>query len=356
MTCVPKECGLSQQPLVSVIILNYNGLKFLPGCLESLARSNYQPIEVAVVDNCSNDGSLEYLRRHHPSVQLFPLDHNLGYSGAYNAVLDRTTGKYAVLLNFDVEVEPAWLDQAIALLEAEPTLAAVQPKLKSFQNREMLEYSGGSGGFIDRYGYPFVRGRVFDTVERDEHQYDDVIPIHWATGAALIIRRDAYYDVGGLDSDFFLHMEELDLCWRLWLAGWTVKVAPRGVVYHWAGAALSAERYHKMYYNHRNSLVMMLKNLGAPGLWRNLTVRWMLDWVTVVASPVKREPKRSLAVLAAHFYVLRNLRNVFRKRRAVQRLRKVADHDLQHVIFPHSVIWRYYFHNQKLCSQLLNRW
>jgi GT2 family glycosyltransferase len=331
-------------------------LKFLPGCLDSLSRTNYNPIEVAVVDNASADGSLDYLRRHHPAVRLFPLDQNLGYSGAYNAVIDQVAGKYLVLLNFDVEVEPNWLDQAIELLEADPLLAAVQPKLKAFQRRDMLEYSGGCGGFIDRYGYPFVRGRVFDTIERDEAQYDDVIPIHWATGAAFVVRREAYKAVGGLDSDFFLHMEELDLCWRFWLAGWRVSVAPRGVVYHWAGAALSAERYHKMYFNHRNSLVMMIKNLGTAGLWRNLTVRWLLDWVTVLVSPLKREPKRSLAVLAAHGYVLWHLSRLLRKRARTQQLRRVSDRELRHVIFPHSVLWRYHVQNQKLCSQLLNKW
>ena len=344
----------SDLPLVSVIILNYNGLHFLPRCLETLRRTSHKPIELIVVDNCSSDGSVAYLRDHHPDVHLHLTTSNLGYSGAYNAAIPDAKGELIVLLNFDVEVEPDWLDQAVQIFEENAQVAAVQPKLRSLQKRTFFEYSGGSGGFIDRYGYPLVRGRVFDSVEEDRGQYDSVVPIHWASGAACVIRKSAYSTAGGLDSDFFLHMEELDLCWRFWLLGYEVTVAPRGIVYHYAGAALSAERYHKMYYNHRNGLVMLLKNYSAASLFKYLPVRWLLDWVTVFVSPLKREPKRSAAVLAAHVFVLFHLNSILRKRRVVQRMRKKRDRELAHVILPFSVVRRYYLSKQRTYSQLVS--
>jgi len=305
------------------------------------------------VDNNSTDDSLEYLRDTHPNVKVLPFTENLGYAGAYNAAIGKVSGKYLVLLNFDVEVEAGWLNQAIEVLEAEPQVAAVQPKLKQYQNHELFEYSGGSGGFIDAYGFPFVRGRVFDHVEVDRGQYEDVIPIFWATGAALIFRRSAFEQAGGLDADFFMHMEELDLCWRCWLTGWEIKVTPGGVVYHYAGAALSADSFRKMYFNHRNSLVMMMKNYSAAGLLRRLPVRILLDWITILTSPLRGEARRSRAVLAAHGYCLWHLPRILRKRRRVQRMRTRRDSDLSHVILPISIVWRYYLKQQKVFSDLM---
>lgn len=340
-------------PVVSVIILNYNGLKFLPRCLESLRKTTYSPLEIVVVDNDSTDSSLEYLREHHPDVKLIPIKENLGYSGAYNYAVPLVDCKYCVLLNFDVEVEPNWLNQAIELLEADDSLAAAQPKLKAYQNHAKFEYSGGSGGFIDSFGFPFVRGRLFDVVEEDAGQYEDVVPIFWATGAAFIVRKSAFEEVGGLDQDFFMHMEELDLCWRFWLTGRKLKVAPQGIVYHYAGAALSAESYFKMYLNHRNSLAMMLKNYSCSNLLKRMPIRLFLDWITILLSPLRRESKRSRAVLAAHWYILTHLSAIHRKRRQVQRMRTVADKDLKHVIMPFCLVWRFYLKKQKVFSDLV---
>lgn len=341
----------SAHPKVTVIILNYNGLRFLPRCLETLHQTNYTPLDIVVVDNNSSDQSLSFLRKDYPDVKIISFKDNLGYAGAYNESIAQIDSKYVVLLNFDVEVEPEWLTQAIDLLETQPTLAAVQPKLRSLQNRKLFEYSGGSGGFIDRYGYPFVRGRIFDTLEEDHGAYADIVPIFWATGAAFITRRSAFLEAGGLDHDFFLHMEELDLCWRFWLLGYEVKVAPQGVVYHYAGAALSADRYYKMYFNHRNSLAMLIKNYSLKSLWRCLPVRWILDLITLFTSLVK-QPKRAGAIIAAHTYILVHLPALWRKRRRVQRMRKINDRDLQHIIFPYSIVWRYFIKQQKTFRQL----
>jgi len=308
------------------------------------------------VDNNSRDGSLEYLRDHYPETKLIEIKANLGYSGAYNLAIPQTTGEFIVLLNFDVEVEPDWLDQAANLLIEQPRLAAAQPKLRSLQKQESFEYSGGSGGFIDRYGYPFVRGRVFDVLERDSGQYDDTRAVFWASGAAFVTRRSAYEDAGGLDDDFFLHMEELDLCWRYWLRGWEVRAAPQGIVYHYAGAALSAERYRKMYYNHRNGLVMLLKNYGIASLIRILPIRFLLDWSAVGKGLLQLQWKRPAAILAAHGYILCHLPRILAKRRRIQRTRRISDRDLKHVIWPHSAVWNYFVKKQRTFSEMTAGW
>jgi GT2 family glycosyltransferase len=305
------------------------------------------------VDNNSTDGSLNYLRECHPEVRIISFSENLGYAKAYNVAMPQISNEYVVLLNFDVEVEPDWLDQAMDLMIANPKLAAVQPKLRSLQRRDYFEYSGGSGGYLDRFGYPFVRGRVFDQTELDNGQYQDVQPIFWASGAAFVTRKSTYLAAGQLDADFFMHMEELDLCWRYWLMGYEVCVAPAGIVYHYAGAALSAVRFKKMYLNHRNSLAMMIKNYSGLNLLWILPVRWALDGLTVLTSLPKKEPKRSLAVLAAYGYFLLHPIHLLAKRRQVQRMRKVPDSALGHVIFPTSIVWRYFVKKQRTYSQLL---
>jgi GT2 family glycosyltransferase len=351
-----EHISQAHRPQVSVIVLNYNGLGFLHRCIETLLQTSYSPLELVVADNDSSDGSLAYLRENFPEVRIIPFSTNLGYSGAYNAAIEQVDSEYVVLLNFDVEVEPDWLDQAMNLMLAEPDLAAVQPKLRALQIRGRFEYAGGSGGYVDRYGYPFLRGRVFDSLEMDHGQYDDVIPIFWATGAALLTRRSAFSKVGGLDTDFFLHMEEIDLCWRYWLTGWKVKVAPQGTVYHWSGAALSAEKFHKMYYNHRNSLVMLIKNYELGKLWGRLPVRILLDGFTVATSLFRGEARRSRAVLAAYWYLFTHLPSLWRKRRRVQRMRTVADRDIEKVILPGCLVWRYFVKKQKTFTQLSAEW
>lgn len=188
---------MTPRPLVSIIILNFNGLRFLPRCLQSLAATEYSPYEIIVADNGSSDGSLAYLREHFPTVKIIEFQDNWGYSGAYNRAIPQADGKYCVLLNFDVEVEPNWLTQAIEMMEDDPLIAAAQPKLKQYQDHTKFEYSGGSGGFLDAYGFPFVRGRLFDQTEPDVGQYDDSCEIFWATGAALIVRKETYLSAGG---------------------------------------------------------------------------------------------------------------------------------------------------------------
>jgi GT2 family glycosyltransferase len=344
---------MPDRPLVSVIVLNHNGLDFIAKCLPTVERTAYSPIEILVADNHSSDGSVEHVRRNHPNVRILALDDNYGYTGAYNRAVPQAKGEILAFLNNDTEVDPNWLDEPIQLLISQPRLAAVQPKLRYLQDRKLFDYSGGSGGYLDAYGYPFVRGRIFDVLEEDHGQYDDVVPILWASGAAFISKRAAFEEAGGLDGDLFMHMEELDLCWRYWLLGWEIKVAPRGVVYHYAGGALPPTAYRKMYLNHRNGIAVMLKNCEAPTLWRYLPRRILLDWITFLISPFRGQVKRSAAVLLGHGFVFFHLRAIWKKHRQTQAARKVSDRDLAHVVLPFCAVWRHFIKRQKTFSQLM---
>ncbi len=346
---IPTQPG----PVVSVIILNYNGLAFLPRCLETLHATRYRPLEIIVADNNSKDGSLDYVRQNFPELRIVAFDTNYGYSGAYNRVVKSASGEILVFLNFDVEVEPDWLDQPLELFTADPRLGACQPKLRGLKDRAQFDYAGASGGFMDCYGYPFARGRVFDVVETDNGQYDSVRDCFWATGACLVVRKSAFLEVGGLDDTFFLHMEEIDLCWRLHLGGWKVLVAPRGVVYHYSGAALSAERYPKIYFNQRNSLMMLVKNYGMARLLPALAGRLLLDVVTILTSPLRGEPKRSVAVIAAYTWILSHLWPLLRKRRQVQRQRSVPDRQALKGVLPKSLVIAYFLKKKRTFQSLV---
>ena len=343
----------NQRPIVSVIILNYNGLAFLPRCLETLRATRYRSLEIIVVDNNSKDGSLDGIHQNFSEVKIIAFDRNWGYSGAYNRAVESASGDILVLLNFDVEVEPDWLEQPLELFAADPRLGACQPKLRGLKQRTHFEYAGACGGFMDRYGYPFARGRIFDVLEEDNGQYDDVRECFWATGASLMVRKSAYLEVGGLDDTFFLHMEEIDLCWRMHLRGWKVCVAPQAIVYHYSGAALSADSYRKIYYNQRNSLMMLIKNYGIGRLLPSFAGRFLLDLVTFVSSPLRGEPKRSVAVVAAYLWILSHLWPLLQKRRQVQRKRVLSDRQALKGVLPKSLVVAYFLRKKRAFKALV---
>ena len=242
---------------VAVVILNWNGAALLRRFLPSVcAHTNDRLADVVVVDNGSDDTSVEILNREFPQVRTLLFPRNYGFAEGYNRALDALDYEYAVLLNSDVEVTPQWIEPLLAFVEAHPDVAACQPKIRALREPEKFEYAGAAGGFIDRYGYPFCRGRLFGTLETDHGQYDDPLDIFWASGAALFVRTAVYRAVGGLDPSFFAHMEEIDLCWRIHLAGHRIAVVPQSVVYHQGGASLDASNPRKTYLNFRNNLLM----------------------------------------------------------------------------------------------------
>ncbi|MFH1009630.1 MAG: glycosyltransferase family 2 protein [bacterium] len=342
-----------QSPPVSVIVLNYNGLTFLPRCIETLRATRHEPLEIIIADNASKDGSLEYLRKNFPEIKTVAFDTNWGYSGAYNRVAASAEGEFLVFLNFDVEVDPDWLGQPLELFEKDARLGACQPKLRALRDRNRFEYAGACGGFLDLYGYPFARGRVFDILEMDTGQYEDARECFWASGAALFVRKSAFLQVGGLDDSFFLHMEEIDFCWRLHLNGWKVCVAPRSIVYHYSGAALSSERFLKIYYNQRNSLMMLLKNYGIGRLLPAFGGRLLFDIVTFFSSPLRREPKRSVAVVAAYLWILSRLWLLLKKRRQVQRQRSLSDREALKSVLPKSLVIAYFLKKKRTFRDLV---
>ena len=292
---------------IAVIILNWNGRalmeEFLPSVIENTRT------EVIVADNGSTDDSVAMLNEKFPSIRVIRFDKNYGFAEGYNKAIAQTDATYTVLLNSDVEVTPNWLDAPVALMEADKTIAAVQPMIRAQKDKKRFEYAGAAGGFLDIYGYPYCRGRIMTVVEEDHGQYDTLTDILWATGACLFIRTEVYKKEGGLDANFFAHQEEIDMCWRLRSRGYRIVCTPQSVVYHVGGATLKAESPQKTFLNFRNNLLMLYKNLPEKELRRVFRVRFWLDLIAAVKFFITVNPKNAYAVYQA--------RSDFKRRRRV---------------------------------------
>ena len=286
---------------VAVIILNWNGEKLLRKFLPAVVENNDSNIsELIVADNGSTDGSIALLEREFPSVKILKFDENYGFAEGYNRALRLVDNKYVVLLNSDVATTPGWDTELFDFMESQPDVAACQPKILSYEKPGSFEYAGASGGFIDRNGYPYCRGRIFSTCETDEGQYDDPLEIMWASGAALMVRRDIYLQCGGLDPRFFAHMEEIDLCWRMKLKGYRIFAVPSASVYHLGGGSLPAENPRKTYLNFRNNLLMLHKNLPDSCRRSFLFKRRLLDTVAWAKYMATFDFPNASAIIKAH--------------------------------------------------------
>ena len=287
-------------PLVSIVILNWNGRPFLQQFLSSVQAGTWPNKEIVVIDNASTDDSIQFLQESFPSVKIIRHAANFGYAKGYNEGLKQLQADYFVLLNSDVEVIPGWIEPVIQLMESDKQIAICQPKLLQFAHREYFEYAGAAGGWLDHLGYPFARGRVFDVCEKDEGQYDRAGPIFWASGAAMFVKASVYNELGGLDEYFFAHQEEIDLCWRAQLAGYKVYACPASVVYHVGGGTLPKGNAQKVYLNFRNNLVMMAKNMRTwEAVWK-ISLRFVLDAISAVKSLLSGEGTYFTAVVRAH--------------------------------------------------------
>lgn len=264
---------------IAIVILNWNGAHMLRRYLPSVIAHSTSEADIYVADNASSDDSLELLRRDFPSCKIIELDRNYGFAEGYNRALAQVEAEFFLLLNSDIEVTEKWLTPLLSYMDEHSEVAACQPKLRSMAEREMFEYAGASGGFLDRYGYPYCRGRLMDSVEKDDGQYDAPLRVLWATGAALLIRAQDYREAGGLDGRFFAHQEEIDLCWRLGLRGRGVACVPQSMVFHVGGGTLPKANPMKTFLNFRNSLTMLYKNLPANELAHVMRVRWWLDYM-----------------------------------------------------------------------------
>lgn len=334
---------------VSIVILNWNGADMLRQFLPSVVRSvsGLSGVEVCVADNGSTDSSVEVVRNEFPEVRLIEMKENSGFADGYNKALRQVQAEYAVLLNSDVEVTPGWLAPLTEFMDAHPEVAACQPKLLSFRQRGCFEYAGAAGGYIDRYGYPFCRGRIFGEVEADHGQYDTVSPVFWATGAALFIRLADYWEAGGLDGRFFAHMEEIDLCWRLQLLGREIVCVPQSVVYHVGGATLKKENPRKTYLNFRNNLLMLYKNLPDHELRSVMRMRWLLDGVAWLVFLLKADVANARAVRQAR-KDFRRMCSDFAADRVLIRKRAVAT--VLSGQWQFSLLWQFYVNRRKRFS------
>jgi hypothetical protein len=299
---------------VAVVILNYNGRhhlqQFLPSVIQHSGRA-----EVIIADNDSTDGSKEFLEKSFPDIRIIHFDKNHGFAGGYNKALRQVATDYYILLNSDVEVTDNWVDPLISFLENHPDYAACQPKIRDYHQRHYFEYAGASGGFLDRLGYPFCRGRVFDHVEKDKGQYDNVTDIFWASGACMVIRSKAFHEQNGFDVDFFAHMEEIDLAWRMQNTGSKIAVVPNSVVYHVGGGTLSKQSAFKTYLNFRNGMDLLLKNLPTNELFWKIPFRFILDWVAAFRFIFQSDAKHSRAILRAHWHSIKSIKRTLKKRK-----------------------------------------
>jgi GT2 family glycosyltransferase len=289
------------EPKTSVVILNWNGAQFLKRFLPGILKhTNPQLAKIIVADNGSTDNSLEILHHNFPQVEILTFTQNYGFAEGYNQAISKINSKYILLLNSDIEVSPNWIEPLVDCMDHNDKIAACVPKLRSIDQPENFEYAGAAGGYLDRYGYAFCRGRIFDNLETDNGQYNDARPVFWGTGAALLVRREFFIEAGGLDGRFFAHMEEIDLCWRFWRLGYGVWVVPDSVVYHLGGGTLPQGNPRKTYLNYRNSLLMLLKNLSYTELLWILPFRMILDGVSAIKSLADRNVKDFIAIFKAH--------------------------------------------------------
>ena len=271
-----------ETPKVAVVILNYNGKHWLEKFLENVVQKSKNYADIYVADNASTDQSTQYVKTHFPQVKLVENALNEGYAGGYNQALQHICADYYILLNSDVEVTENWINPIIKLMQSDSSIAACQPKVKQYNNKNYFEYAGANGGFLDKYGYAFCRGRVFDQLEEDKGQYDQVMEIFWASGACLFLRASAFYEVGGFDWDFFAHMEEIDLCWKMKHKGYKIMSVPNSTVYHVGGGTLNSTNSFKTYLNYRNNLLMLYKNLPAHNRFRILFTRMFMDGLSSI--------------------------------------------------------------------------
>lgn len=341
--------GNKTTPIVAIVILNWNGKGFLQKFLPSVLASTYPNKKIIVADNASTDDSLQFLQQYFPEIEIIKNTTNEGFAKGYNTALKQVDADYYVLLNSDVEVTPNWIEPIIELMQSDDSIAACQPKLLAYDNKNMFEYAGASGGWVDFLGYPFMRGRVFDTCEIDEGQYNTAQQCFWASGAALFVRTSIYNDLKGLDEYFFAHQEEIDFCWRAQLKGYKIFVQPKSVVYHVGGGTLQKGSNRKTFLNFRNNLIMLYKNLPLAKIIWVLPFRFFLDAVTAYKNLFSGDIGYFSAIIKAHMHFFKWLfvgqkLSIFVKEKKMPLVGKLDK----------SVVWSYFIKKQKTFKEIID--
>lgn len=335
--------------MLAVVVLSYNGKDLLQKFIPPIIASKTDYTEIYVVDNASTDGTYKFVEKNFPQVKLIRIDVNKGFTNGYVQSLPQIKAKYYVLVSSDVEVSPGWIEPVMALMESDSKIGLVQPKVKSYHQKTHFEYSGAAGAFIDKYGYPFCRGRMFYTIEEDKGQYDDICEVFWCSGACMFIRADVYHQIGGFDNDYFAHMEDIDLSWRAKNAGYKVMVCPQSTVYHVGGHIISYGSPPKVFRNYKNGLIMMLKNLPGKEVWWKIPFRILLDMVAGTRALLKGNPKELQAIFRAHVQFLAGLGHWLGKRKEARK--QIEDANLSGV-YPESVVADYFIKRKYFFSDL----
>lgn len=337
-------------PDFSIIIVTWNALHHLKTFLPVVWEHSRDEAEIIIADNASSDGTAAWVAGAFPDIRIVALERNYGYCGGNNRAALHARTNTLIFLNNDAGVSSGWLGPLRDMLENDPVVAAVQPKIMSWKEPDHFEYAGAAGGVLDRHAYPFCRGRIFDTLEKDTGQYDSPCDISWASGAALVIRKDIFLDLGGFDESFEFHMEEIDLCWRLWNEGYRVRFCPLSKVYHLGGGSLPADSPKKLYYNYRNNLKMIFKNSVSRKLVPRLFMRWMLDGIAFSRSLAGLRFRECGAIMRAHLHFYASIPELIRSRRDLAARRSTLSDD--NVLQPFSIIWHYFFRGRRKFREL----
>ncbi len=346
----PELKNMAKNNQIAIVILNWNGAKLFDIYLPSVIRNSDHPnVELIVADNGSTDNSIQHLKNNFPSVKIIDLSKNHGFAEGYNQALKQVEADVFVLLNSDVEVTPGWLEAALKLMEEDELVVAVQPKILSYEKPHQFEYAGAAGGFIDRFGYPFCRGRILNRMEPDLGQYNKPTSIFWASGACMFIKAEAFRKAGGFDGDFWAHMEEIDLCWRLKNQGYKIMYQPESVVFHLGGGTLSYGSMRKVYLNFRNNLFMLFKNLPKSYFNRIFFARMILDGVAAIKFLAGFHFTSFWAVVRAHASFYRHLGSLKKKRKALQKLTVKKHHS---EIYTKSIMWKFFIQKKRRYSEL----
>jgi GT2 family glycosyltransferase len=342
---------LTSSPSVAIVILNWNGGHYLEKFLPSVLSTTYANYKIVVADNASTDDSIEFLKTNFPQVKLIALSRNFGFAKGYNEALKKVEADYFAILNSDVEVTASWLQPIVELLEKNEKAAACQPKILAYNSKNIFEYAGAAGGWIDAYGYPFARGRVFEVCEEDKGQYDATQEIFWATGAAMVIKTKVYHQLNGFDEYFFAHMEEIDLCWRIQLAGYKIYCCPQSIVYHVGGGTLPKGATKKTFLNYRNNQIMLAKNLPWGEKWWKIPFRMGLDQISALKELLSGEAGYFRAVIKAHFAFL------YWIFLAQKRKNNIHQRPLKNLsgVYNGSIIWKYFIRKKKLFSEIVSK-
>ena len=336
-----------QRPIVSIIIPHWNGIETLSECIDSLLKSTFGSYEVIVVDNASSDGSQAWIKESHPHIKLVENDRNYGYAGGCNRGADKASGEFIVFLNNDTIQKSDWLHYLVKLMQKDNTIAAAQPKILNYYQKKMFDYAGGSGGYMDMFCFPYARGRLFLEQEEDQGQYNDAKKCFWASGTAIMVRKELFVEAGKFDEIFFAHMEEIDLCWRLQAMGHHVWVEPQSIVYHKNAVSLPMHTHRKYYLNHRNSLLMLFSNFSVPVAFYVGFIRIMLEFIAVGYAVIKLDWNHATGILKSLIWILFHPFTILKKRSRFKKIRIIKDKNMMNKLSRTSVVIGHYLGGKK---------